>query len=155
MQFAGKFIAAAAVAAACLTPAFAADEFEKPIKARKAIMQLYAWNIGTLGAMAKGGIEYDAEKAQRAANNLVTLAGLGDGAMWPPGSDSTALPGKTRAKAAGWAADSTAGEKGKAMAEAAAAMAAVAGNGLEAVQGQMKNLGGSCGACHKLYREEE
>ena len=53
MKFAGKIIAAAALVAAGFTPAIA-GEFDKQIKTRKALMQLYAWNIGQLGGMAKG-----------------------------------------------------------------------------------------------------
>ncbi len=155
MKLAGKLLAAAAVAVtAGLSPAVA-DDFEKPIKARKAQMQLYAWNISTLGAMAKGAIPYDAEAAQAAANNLAALTKVGTASMWPPGSDSTALPGKTRSKADMWTTYPAVAENGKQMTEAAAKMAEVAGNGLEAVQGQIKELGGACGACHKKYREEE
>lgn len=154
MKLAGKLIAAAVVVAAGLSPAIA-GEFDKPIKVRKGLMQLYAWNIGTLGAMAKGEMEYDAAKAQRAADNLLTLTGLGDGAMWPKGSDSTANKGATRAKAEMWADGSDVGEKAKAMRAEAEKMAAVAGTGLDAVQARMKELGGACGACHKPFREEE
>lgn len=154
MKSVAKIVAAAALVAAGLAPA-TAGEFDKQIKARKAQMQLYAWNLGTLGAMAKGAVPYDAEKAKRAAGNLLTLTGLGDGAMWPPGSDSTANEGATRAKAEAWAADSEVGKFGKALNAAATKMADIAGNGLEAVQGEMKAVGDACGACHKKYREEE
>ena len=81
---------------------------------------------------------------------------MGDGRMWPEGSDSTAMPGKTRAKAEAWTTWPAISEKSKAM-EAAADQD---GRGRrercwKAVQGEMKNLGGACGACHKEYREEE
>ena len=154
MKLAGKILAAAVIVAAGLAPAVAAD-FEKPIKARKALMQMYSWNLGLLGAMAKGAVPYDAEKAKAAADNLAVLVTMGDGRLWPQGSDSTALPGKTRAKAEAWTTWPAIMEKDKAMREAAAKMAEVAGNGLEAVQGQMKAVGGGCGGCHKQYREEE
>lgn len=147
-------IATAALVAAGMAPAVA-GEFDKPIKARKSQMTLYAWNISTLGAMAKGAVPYDAAAAQAAANNLLAVTKLGSGAMWPKGSDSTALPGQTRAKAAMWAADADVGAKLKALNEAATKMAEVAGTGLDAVQGQMKALGGACGGCHKPFREEK
>ena len=38
------------------------------------------------------------------------------------------------------------------MKEAAAKMASVAGNGLEAVQANMKALGEGCKGCHKPFR---
>ena len=155
MKVYGKLVAAAVLVAAGFAPA-TAGEFDKQIKSRKAIMQLYAWNLGTLGAMAKEAVPYDAETAKRAAANLLTMTGLGDGAMWPKGSDSTALgEDVTRAKAEAWAADADTGDKHKALSAAAAKMAEVAGNGLEAVQGQMKAVGDACGGCHKKYRVEK
>ena len=157
MKLAGKLFAAAALAVVSLSPALTAADghAEKAIKARKSLMQLYAWNLGLLGGMAKGVVEYDAEKAQAAANNLAVLVTMGDGRMWPQGTDSTAMPGKTRAKAEAWTTWPAIMEKDKAMREAAAKMAEVAGTGLEAVQANMKAVGGACGGCHKPYREEE
>jgi len=133
-----------------------ADEAaEKAIKARKAQMQLYSWNLSALGAMAKGKVEYDAEAASKAAANLLALANLDSGSMWPQGSDSTAMPGKTRAKLEAWATYPKVAEKGKEFNEAAAALAEVAGNGLEALQGGVGMVGKTCGGCHKPFRDEE
>ena len=155
MKLAGKLLAAAAVAVtAGLSPAVAGD-FDKAIKARKAQMQLYAWNISTLGAMAKGVIPYDAEAAQAAATNLAALSKMGNAAMWPQGSDSTALPGKTRTKVEAWTTWPAIAENSKQMVMAADKMAEVAGTGLDAVKAQIGAVGGSCGACHKKYRAEE
>lgn len=157
MKLAGKLFAAAALAVVSLSPALTSADghAEKAIKARKSLMQLYAWNLGLLGGMAKGAVEYDAEKAQAAANNLAVLVTMGDGRMWPQGTDSTAMPGKTRAKAEAWTTWPAIMEKDKAMREAAAKMAEVAGDGVEAIQANMKAVGGACGGCHKPYREEE
>jgi len=41
----------------------AAGEFDKQIKARQSVMQIYSFNLGQLGAMAKGEIKYDAKLA--------------------------------------------------------------------------------------------
>ena len=63
---------------------FAADEpFAKEIKARKAVMQIQAFNLGILGAMAKGEMPYDAKLAQDAADNLNAAVNMKNGAMWP------------------------------------------------------------------------
>ncbi len=157
MKLAGKLIAAAALAAACVTPAMSDGhlENEKAIKARQSQMQLYSWNLGLLGAMAKGEVDYNAEAAQAAANNLAVLTKMGDGRMWPQGSDSTAMAGKTRAKAEAWTTYPAINEKSKAMVEAADKMAEVAGGGLEAIQDNIKAVGAGCGGCHKAYREEK
>ena len=50
---------------------------DKAIKARQAMFQLYSFNIGILGAMAKGEREYDADVAREAAENLQAAANLG------------------------------------------------------------------------------
>ena len=76
----------------------------KAIKARQGQMQLYAFNIGILGAMAKGKMAYDAKKAQAAADNLVSLSNLMNVGLWPKGSDmnSPGLSDKTAAKPEIW-----------------------------------------------------
>ncbi len=81
-------IVAAAVATFAGT-AIAADPMEKAIKARQSQMQLYSWNLGQLGAMAKGAVPYDAALATSAANNLLAVVSLDSMTMWPQGSDST------------------------------------------------------------------
>ena len=47
-----------------------ANDFEKEVKARQSLMQVYGFNIGILGAMAKSEMPYDPEIAQAAADNL-------------------------------------------------------------------------------------
>ena len=112
-----KKLTVAGLCAACFafTPAYADGHLDGPIKARKAVMQLYAYSLGTLGAMAKGNVEYNAEAAQAAADNLVKAASINQSSMWPQGSDSTALPDKTRAKAEIWTTYPQVAEKGEAL----------------------------------------
>jgi cytochrome c556 len=121
------------------------------ITARQSVMRLYAFNIGQLGAMAQGKMAYDADTASAAASNLAKLSTLNGRAMWLPGSDNGSVEG-TRALPAIWAEGSDIGAKAAALREAAAAMEAAAGGGLEGLQGAMGALGGACGACHKAYR---
>ncbi|MCX8955563.1 cytochrome c, partial [Ruegeria sp. NA] len=111
-------------------------------------MQLYAFNLGTLGAMAKGEAEYDAEAATRAANNIVVVSQIDQYAMWPAGSDNVSDP-STRALPAIWENFADVGAKGQALADAAVAMQAAAGQDVEALKGAMGQLGGACSACHK------
>ena len=146
-------ILAAATLGFVAAPVLADKAAEKAIKARKAQMVLYAYNISTLGAMAKGKMAYDAKAAQAAANNLAALSNLAAGSMWPPGSDSTALPDQTRAKKEIWTTFPKVVEASKAMAKASATMAAEAGKGLDALRGAIGALGASCGGCHKPFRE--
>ncbi|WP_323795027.1 cytochrome c [Nisaea sp.] len=142
------FSAALLVAA----PVFADGHLEKAIEARQAVMKLYSFNLGQLGAMAKGSVAYDATAASAAANNLAALAALDQGMMWPKGSDATAMPDKTRAMAEIWATYPEINGKSKALADASMAMAKVAGDGLPALQGALGDVGKSCGGCHKPFR---
>ena len=146
-------ILAGAVATTAIGDSHADPAVMKAIGARQSVMTLYAFNISLLGGMAKGAVEYDADAASKAAGNLVTLSKLDHSRMWPPGSDNETLGNEvTEALPAIWAEGSDIGAKGMAMAEAAAAMEAAAGQGLESLQGAMGALGGSCSGCHKSYR---
>ncbi len=58
-----KKIIKSALLAGCVltfgaTATMADGHLEKAVKARQAVMQLYAYNLGQLGAMAKGEAEY-------------------------------------------------------------------------------------------------
>jgi cytochrome c556 len=64
--------------------AVVAADIEDTIKARQSLMQLYAFNLGLVGDMAKGKSEYDAEIAANVAQNLLVLAKLKTDPMWPP-----------------------------------------------------------------------
>lgn len=145
-------LTAATLGLAVLTgTAFADGHIDNAIKARQAQMNLYAFNLGALGAMAKGQVDYDAEAATKAATNLVTLMSLDQSMYWPQGSDSGSA--KSNTKADMWANFPDVMAKGKATYEAAVAMQAAAGTDLDALRGAMGALGGACTACHKAYRE--
>ena len=145
----GVSVAAALLA---VTPVYADGHLEKAVKARQSLMELYSFNLGQLGAMAKGTVAYDAATASAAAGNLAALAALDQGAMWPKGTDLTAMPEKTRAMAEIWSTYPEIQGKGKALADASAAMAKVAGDGLPALQGAVGDVGKACGECHKPFR---
>ncbi len=143
-----------ALAGSVLAASHAQMANEAAIKARQAHMSLYGFNMATLGGMAQGKIEYNADAAQAAASNIAALSALNQSAYWPQGSDSESSF-DTAALPAIWENFSDVAAKGKALNEAAVAMEAVAGNGLEALQGAIRPLGGACGACHKTYRKPD
>ena len=143
---------ALAVTLACSGGMALAADKHPDVKARQSLMQLYAHYLGQLGAMAKGQVEYDAEKASNAANSLNALMNVSQQAMWSPDTHSDALPGQTTALPTIWSTWPAITEKSKAALDATANMAAVAGDGLEAVQGAIGPVGASCGGCHKVYR---
>ena len=153
-----KRFAIATTIALCATTfiTVAADDFpfKKQIQARQSFMKVYAFNLGLLGAMAKGEADYDAKLAAAAANNLLAAAKMDNSAMWPAGSDADAegLKDKTRAKPENWTTWPKASEKHQALTDALTAMAAEAGNGLEAVQANMGAVGDGCKGCHESFR---
>lgn len=131
-----------------------AGEFDRQIKARQAFMQLYAFNIGILGTMAKGEMDYNADLAKASAANLLSAARMNNGAMWPKGSDvETAGNEKlTSAKAVIWASFPQVAEKHQALTDAATKMAAEAGNGIDGIRANIAAVGKSCGNCHESFR---
>lgn len=131
--------------------ALAESPFDGAVGARKAVMGLRAFSMGTLAGMAKGDVPYDAAAAQAAADNMLAMANINMMAMWPPGSDNGAITG-TNALPAIWAEGSDIGAKAGALSDAAKAMQAAAGVDLAALQGAMEALGGACGGCHKEYK---
>ncbi|GAG02825.1 unnamed protein product, partial [marine sediment metagenome] len=121
-----------------LASAVSAGNFDWQIKARKASMTLRAFNLGILGAMAKGDMKYDADKANVAAGNLAALANMNESAMWPQKSDMTANPGITRAKLEIWTTFPKIGESSKAFKDSAAKMAAAAGSGIDGIRANIR-----------------
>ena len=136
-------------------PAFADDPNEKAIKARNAVMTLQSWYAGPLFQMAKGDMDYDAEMAKTYATHLSMMADVEGGAMWPPGTGNDAYAGKTRALPEIWTTWPEAGKKGEALSEAAAALAEVAGDGLDALRSKIGAVGKACKGCHDDFRAEK
>jgi cytochrome c556 len=114
-------------------------------------MQLQAYNIGILGEMAKGAIEYDAATASAAAKNLNLLANFDQTIEWPEGSVQGTLEG-TRAAPAIWSDTPGFAAEWEKFAAATSAMEAAAGVDLVSLQGAIGAVGASCGSCHETYR---
>ncbi len=146
-----KKILLSAVLLAVALPA-AAQDVNAAIKARQSHMGLMAFNIGILGSMARGLSDYDADAAQAAADNIVTMTQLNQSGYWPAGSDSDSVA-ESNALPAIWTDFGGVMERGAALSTAAMNLQAVAGDGLEAMQGALGPLGGACGACHEDYRK--
>ncbi len=152
-----RTLIAAGLASIMLTSTITADDhspFEKQIKARKAVFQVYSYNMGLLSAMAKGEAEYDAQTALDAAGNLNAAAMMKNSTMWPPGSGNDAVEG-TRALPEIWSTFPAIGEKAAALTEASTALLAVAGNGLDELKGAMGPVGKSCKGCHDDFRAKK
>lgn len=139
-------VATVAVGSSHVDPAVGAA-----IKARQSHMQLFAFNLGTLGGMAQGKIDYDADAAQIAADNLAALASVDFRPYFVVGSSNTDVE-RTRALPALWEDTDGVMSALATLQAATAGMADSAGGGLEGLQTAMSALGGACGACHQAYR---
>lgn len=148
---ASRLCAALALAAATALPAAAETPFATEIEARQGQFKLLAINVGPLVGMAQGQVPYDAALARQAADNLVAIAGLHEGLLWPEGSDNAAVAG-TRALPAIWEDIEDFGTRLAALRSATADLQGVAGDGLEAVQGAIGPVGAACSSCHQAYR---
>lgn len=139
-----------------IIPAFAAkDPNLKLIKARQSEMQLKSFNAGPLFGMAKGKMDYNADLASMLANNLLLQTQLDMGRAWAEGTDNVAYEGKTDALPEIWSTYPEVSEKGKAYVKAVNELAAVAGNGLDALKSKIGALGKGCKGCHDDFREKQ
>ena len=147
-------ISAIAVAAVLgvTAPLVLAQDAKQSIGARQGYMKLTSFYLGQLGAMAKGEVEYDAERAKMIAASLELVSQVDQSAMWPQGSDNAAMADQTRALPAIWETWPAVADVGAAYGEAVAALAASAGDGLEALQAGVGGVGKQCGACHDKFR---
>lgn len=147
-------IAATGMAVAGMSLAQGNDPAAAAVEARKAHMGLYAANLGILGGMAQGRTDYDAEAAQAAADNLVTLASIDQRFYWVPGTHVGAVE-DTRALEAIWTDGGGIQQKQADFVEATSQMQEAAGGGLDSLRGAIRPLGGSCGGCHEDYRQSD
>jgi len=151
-----KLLTTAAVLCATLgitATAIAQSSLPPAVEARQGQFNIMALNVSVLGNMARGNIDYDADAAQAAADNLVAISTLNQAVHWPEGTDNFETDG-TRALPAIWEDFDDFASKWAAFGEASVAMAAVAGDGLDAVRGSIGAVGGTCGACHDVYRAD-
>ena len=132
-----------------------AQETSMILKARQGQFNLIALNLGVLGNMARGRMDYDAATAQAAADSLAGIAMLDQTKLWVEGTDNVTLAGQTRAQPnifedtegflAIWAR----------FQDGAMAAQAVAGDGVEALGPALGMVGGTCRDCHQTYRGPE
>lgn len=141
-------------AAAALPLAALAQDVPPGVKARESHMTLYSFNLGVLGAMAKGDAPYDAELAQLHADALASLAAQPEAGYWPEGTAKGEVP-DSRALPAIWAEPEKFAEARTGLASATAILSDAAGGGLEGMQAAFGPTGAACGTCHKAFRAEE
>lgn len=155
MKTTAKRISLVLVASLAAGTAFAASHAAEQQKAREDLMKVMGQNLGVLGKMAKGEMDFDASAAGTAADALneaaVKVTAL---EMWEEGTDST-MVAEGRALPAIWENLEDFETKAAALVTATEGAQAAAGEGLQALQASMGALGEACGACHKAYRAPE
>ena len=146
-----RLIAASLALGTIATVALAQSEVPAEVRARQGLMQNFAFSLSTLGNMARGNIEYDAALAQTAADRLAALSGISQEGYWPEGT-STEEVEASAALPAIWEDKEEFLSHTDELHQAATAMSDVAGDGQQALAGQMEALGKTCGGCHEEYR---
>ena len=134
-----------------------AANIENAIKGRQGLMQVYAFNIGMVGDMAKGKSEYNAESAQNAADNLLAAASMKNGPMWPEesGNDNLEFGEMTSALPEIWTTYPEIGQHGANLISALEEFVEVAGTGLDGMKNGLGAVGKACKGCHEDFRAEK
>jgi cytochrome c556 len=141
---------------AALTGATAyADAGDDAVQARRGYFRMLGVELGPLGAMAKGEIDYDTAVAQANADDIAALAGYSVGDLFLEGTAQADRVGDTRALPAIWTDMADFQAKTKDFVAAAAALKEAAGQGREALGPAVGRMGQTCGACHDAYRAKE
>ena len=131
-----------------------AQDRPKEVKARQGQFQILAMNLGVLGGIAKGAIEYDEATATAAADSIAGVAMVHQATLFAEGTDSMSIDG-TRAMPEIWDNMDDFASKWDALGAAAAEMQTAAATGKDAIGPALGKIGGTCKACHDTYRAPE
>jgi len=154
MKFRSIIAASAVITATGFGTATIAQDLPFPVQARQGQMKMMGLNLGVLVGMARGDADYDADRAQIAADNLVALSSIDQAFHWPQDTDNMTLVG-SRALPEIWENLPDFNEKYAALGAAAEGLAAVAGDGLDPMRAAFGPVGAACGACHDSYQAED
>ncbi len=141
-----------AVIALSIPTVVVADEIADALTARQDNMKGRGEAVNELAKMAKGEIGYDPALAQQSADRLVELISVNMSGMWPEGSSSEDLPGKSRALPALWADGAKVGEIAGKLGPAAALLKEEAGKGQAEMTAALAPVGQVCTECHKAFQ---
>lgn len=157
MPHLSKLALSAVIATALAVPVFAGSHAGGPppaVKARQSHMQLYLHNLIPMVQMIRGSADYDAERASAHAGNIAALSKLNQSSYWAPGTDSDAVA-ESNALPAIWENIPDVIAKANAMSEAAVALSASAGGGIDALRAGFTPLNNACNACHEDYQKPQ
>ena len=130
-------------------PAANAGALEDAVEYRQAVMNVFSWNLGHMGAMVKGEVPFDKAAFARYAGDLSNAASLHVLDGFPDDSVSDDSDAKDEI----WLDWEDFEAKYGKMREATAALDKAANGGDEAaMKAAFKETGGSCKGCHKAYK---
>ena len=102
-----------------------------------------------------GDVDVRVRLPEETRRNIDSLAKVDLTPVFPEGTDNDAMFGETRTLPKLWANFDGAKKKDDAFEQAAAALAAAAPNGLDALRPTVGALGGTCKGCHDEYRAKD
>ena len=128
---------------------------EEQILTRQAGYTFMSWNMGKIKDNLDG--DFSPTQVAAAANAIAGIANSGMGALFGPGTDKNIGDVKTRVKPELFTEQEKVGEVARNFIEAANNMAEVASmaESKEDVKEAFVNLGESCKACHKEFRQKD
>ena len=126
-----------------------ADRAEDAIKYRQGVFTAFRWHFGTMGAMVRGKMEYDAQQFAHHATQLAALTRMPrEGFI--DGSDF----GDTAAKEELWENLDDVNARFDKLISDADALLAVTGGSLDDVRPAFGAVAKNCKGCHDNYKEE-
>ncbi len=146
-------ILAAAILLGLASQAQAVGEPENVIKYRQSVMKAIGGHMGGIVGVVKGEVGYVGHVVAHAQGINAMSKLLPE--LFPKGT-SLMDSEKTRARPEIWDDFSKLVAAAKALEVESAKMVEVAASGdLDAIGGQLKNLGKACGGCHKPFRQKK
>jgi cytochrome c556 len=116
---------------------------------RDSVMTILANKMGTIGGMAREEIPLDEAVFTKAVNDLTSVAGMVTEGFMPEG-----IPSGSRSLPEIWTNWGDFEQKAQDLQTAAQGLAdAVSSGGFAAAQGLVQGTAGTCGGCHRMYRE--
>jgi len=129
------------------------EQAERAVETRQSLLHLMGWNIGPLGAMARGRIDFDTARVQTNAARLQALTQMLSDAFGPDtrGNDVT-----TEALDRIWEQPDDFASRIQDTIDASNRLVAAAATGDEdAMREAVGGLGSTCGSCHDDFRADD
>ena len=129
------------------------EQAESATATRQAVFKLLGFNIGPIVGMAREEMVFDAAMAERNARRIAALAPMIPDVF--AAMDTREYDVETEALPIVWEKPDELAEKMRGLVEAANTFADTAAAGDQAATlGGLRALGGACGNCHDVFRED-